>query len=198
MQSIDYEIVLGKYCDCQAALDLLQQQRRYLELIPSMRRLSESLIAVPLPSIRLRQIPKHNVGNYPLAPIATTSKTIPLPCDLVYIPCDPEWQIKMPGEIVIFIHRPDEELSELLSRWRQVQVLLDNDYEWLMPDSRRHVMCEGSERVYPLFVLFESSPDRIKKALHSASLPIAIVPPIDSYKENEDSQSSNAELTIEN
>ncbi len=90
--------------------------------------------------------------------------------------CDPEWKIKMGGEIFVFIHRPEEDLSELLGRWRQTQVLLDHDYEWLMPQYYRHIISEGGEYMYPLFVLFDRSSDRIKQGLIGAHLPFVIAP----------------------
>ncbi len=83
----------------------------------------------------------------------------------------------MGGEILIFIHRPEEDLSDLLSRWRQTQVLLDNDYEWVMPQYYRHIISEGAEHLYPLFVLFNQTSDHIKKGLAGAHLPCVISPP---------------------
>ncbi|MDT3674213.1 MAG: hypothetical protein DWQ51_03370 [Microcystis wesenbergii TW10] len=37
------------------------------------------------------------------------------------------------SEILIFIHRPGEDFSDLLKRWRETQICLDKEYEWLMP-----------------------------------------------------------------
>ena len=91
--------------------------------------------------------------------------------------CDPEWKIKMGAEILIFIHRPDEDFSELLTRWRQTQVLLDKDYEWLMPSRYEHILSEGVEKIYPLFVIFPETPQRIQRGLVGACLPFVIHTP---------------------
>ena len=85
--------------------------------------------------------------------------------------CDPEWKIKMGAEILIFIHRPHEDFSHLLSRWRQTQVYLDRDYEWLMPLGEKHMLSEAADTIYPLFILFDSTPERIKQGLVGAELP---------------------------
>jgi hypothetical protein len=85
--------------------------------------------------------------------------------------CDPEWKIKMGVEIFVFIHRPHEDFSDLLSRWRQTQVLLDKDYEWLMPPRYQHILSEGVDRIYPLFVVFPETPERIQRGLLGACLP---------------------------
>ena len=122
-------------------------------------------------------------------PITSISKTILIPCDLAYLMCDPEWKIKMGGEIVIFIQRPEEDLSDLLSRWRQTQVLLGNDYEWIMPQYYRHIISEGAEHLYPLFVLFSQTSEHIKKGLAGAHLPCVIAP---------SHQTSVAELNLPN
>ncbi|MGC1396719.1 MAG: hypothetical protein WA828_20860, partial [Coleofasciculaceae cyanobacterium] len=94
-----------------------------------------------------------------------------LPCDVALLMCDPEWKIKTGVEIFIFIHRPHEDFSDLLSRWRQTQVLLDKDYEWLMPHRYKHILSDGANRIYPLFVVFPETPERIQRGLLSASLP---------------------------
>jgi hypothetical protein len=85
--------------------------------------------------------------------------------------CDPEWKIKTGAEILIYIHRPEEDFSDLLRRWRQTQVLLANDYEWLMPMRYDHMISEGTDAIYPLFVLFTETTERIKRGLKGASLP---------------------------
>jgi hypothetical protein len=146
-----------------------------MEMIPSIRRSAESLITMPLPVVKLR---KANLGQKlnELSPISAISKTILLPCDLAYLMCDPEWKIKMGGEIFIFIHRPEEDLSDLLSRWRQTQVILNHDYEWLMPQYYRHIISEGTEHLYPLFILFNQSEERIKQGLMGAHLPFVVMP----------------------
>ncbi len=172
IQKSDYEEILAKYSQCNEAIELLKQHRPYLEMIPSIRRSDESLITMPLPVIKLRKILLSQTDNF--SPINATAKTILLPCDLAYLMCDPEWKIKMGGEILIFIHRPEEDLSDLLSRWRQTQVLLDNNYEWIMPQYYRHILSEAAENSYPLFVLFQQTNERIKQGLRGAHLPFAI------------------------
>lgn len=171
----DYEETLAKYSHQTEAIELLKQYRPYLEMIPSIRRSTESLITMPLPVIKLRKVIIDRQLNE-FSPITTTSKTILLPCDLAYLMCDPEWKIKMGGEIFIFIHRPEEDLSNLLSRWRQTQVLLDQDYEWVMPQCYRHIISEGTQYLYPLFVLFEQTAERIKQGLTGAHLPFVVIP----------------------
>jgi hypothetical protein len=172
---LDYEHLLAKYSNHQEAIELLKLYRPYLEMIPSMRRSEESLITLPLPVVKLRKVRLEQQSNQ-FSPITSTSKAVLLPCDLAYLMCDPEWKIKMGGEIVIFIHRPEEELSDLLARWRQTQVLLDHDYEWLMPEYYQHIISEGAERIYPLFVLLNHSPNRIERGLAGAHLPFVIAP----------------------
>jgi hypothetical protein len=88
--------------------------------------------------------------------------------------CDPEWKIKTGVEIFIFIHRPHEDFSDLLGRWRQTQVWLDKDYEWLMPPRHSHILSEGTNTIYPLFVLFPDTLDRIKRGLLGANLPFVV------------------------
>jgi hypothetical protein len=171
----DYEQLLAKYSNHHEAVELLKQYRSYLEMIPSMRRSEESLITLPLPVVKLRKVLLGQQLNQ-FSPITATSKTILLPCDLAYLMCDPEWKIKMGGEIVIFIHRPEEDLSDLLARWRQTQVLLDHDYEWVMPQYYRHIISEGAEHLYPLFVLLDRTPTRIEQGLAGAHLPFVFAP----------------------
>jgi hypothetical protein len=186
IQPSDYEQLLARYSDCNEAIILLKQYRPYLEMIPSIRRSEESLITIPLPVVKLRKVSVSQQFNE-FSPITSTAKTILIPCDLAYLMCDPEWKIKMGGEIVIFIQRPEEDLSDLLSRWRQTQVLLGNDYEWIMPQYYRHIISEGAEHLYPLFVLFCQTDERIKKGLAGAHLPCVIVPA---------HQTSGAELNL--
>lgn len=170
----DYEQLLAKYSNHHEAVELLKLYRPYLEMIPSMRRSEESIITIPLPVVKLRKVITPQLNQF--SPITATSKAALLPCDLAYLMCDPEWKIKMGGEIVIFIHRPEEDLSDLLARWRQTQVLLDHDYEWIMPEYYRHIISEGAEHLYPLFVLLSQTPNRIEKGLIGAHLPYAIAP----------------------
>jgi hypothetical protein len=171
----DYEELLARYSNQNEAIELLKQYRPYLEMIPSIRRSTESLITMPLPVVKLRKVIIGQKLNE-FSPITATSKTILLPCDLAYLMCDPEWKIKMGGEIFLFIHRPQEDLSDLLSRWRQTQVLLDHDYEWVMPQYYRHIISEGAEYLYPLFVLFDCTETRIKQGLTGAHLPFVVIP----------------------
>jgi hypothetical protein len=166
----DYEQVLSRYSNHTEAIELLKQYRPYLEMIPSIRRSEESLITMPLPVVKLRKVMLGQQLNQ-FSPITAASKTILLPCDLAYLMCDPEWKIKMGGEIIIFIHRPEEDLSDLLARWRQTQVLLDHDYEWVMPQYYRHIISESAEHLYPLFVLFDRTSEQIKQGLIGAHLP---------------------------
>jgi hypothetical protein len=171
----DYEELLSKYSNHIDGVELLKQYRPYLEMIPSMRRSEESLITMPLPVIKLRKVQLDQPINS-FSPITSTAKTVLLPCDLAYLMCDPEWKIKMGGEIIIFIHRPEEDLSDLLGRWRQTQVLLDHDYEWIMPQYYRYIISEAAKYLYPLFVLFGQTDERIKRGLTGAHLPFITAP----------------------
>lgn len=160
-----YEASLADYSNNSAAIALLRQYRPYLEMIPSLRRPDESLITLPLPIVRLRN-PAEGNG------IATSgAEATRLPCDLAILMCDPEWKIKTGVEIFIFIHRPEEDFSHLLGRWRQTQVWLDKDYEWLMPPRYKHMFSEGANTIYPLFLVFNETPERIKRGLQGACLP---------------------------
>jgi hypothetical protein len=167
-----YEELLATYSQSLAVIDLFKGYRAYLEMIPSMRRAQESLITVPLPIIRLRHTAPSPHGHG----IVRTTEPVLLPADIGVILCDPEWQIKTGREIFIFIHRPDEDFSELLTRWRQTQILLGKDYEWLLPSRYQHFLSDGAEKIHPLFVVFEASPDRVLKGLQGAGLPYIISP----------------------
>ncbi|MEM6423878.1 MAG: hypothetical protein AAF728_01760 [Cyanobacteria bacterium P01_D01_bin.128] len=165
-----YEALLAYCCHYRGAIEILKGYRSYLELLPSMRRPAESIVPIPLPNIRVRQ---------PIAPLnagtaATSGKVVSLPSDLVLLMCDPEWKIKTGVEVFILIHRPHEDFSDLLNRWRQTQILLDRGYEWLMPLRYRHLLNEGADATYPLFVLFPETPDRILKGLKGAGLPVTL------------------------
>lgn len=168
----DYEASLAEYSNHEEAIALLKKYRPYLEMIPSMRRPDESVIAIPLPIVRLRQsIP---VASYNNANPTSVQGAMCLPCDVGILMCDPEWKIKTGVEIFVFIHRPQEDFSDLLSRWRQTQVLLDKDYEWLMPPRYKHILSEGANRIYPLFVVFPETPERIQRGLLGAKLPCIV------------------------
>ncbi len=168
IQKVQYEEALAEFSRSTEAIALLKQYRPYLEMIPSMRRPGESVITIPLPVVRLRQ-----VQSFSGAAIAC-SNTLCLPCDVAILMCDPEWKIKTGVEIFIFIHRPNEDFSDLLSRWRQTQVYLSEGYEWDMPLKHRHILSEGAESTYPLFVIFEDTPERIKRGLKGAYLPFIV------------------------
>jgi len=159
---VQYEILLSQYCDQLEAVKLLRQYRPYFEMIPSLRRLTNSLISIPLPVVKLdRARDGHS--------------HVPLPCDIALLMCDPEWKVKTGREIFIFIHRPGEDFSNLLDRWRQVEVILGYDYYWLLPWKHQQMMNEKGEAHYPLFVTLEHTPDRIIKGLAGCTLPTIAV-----------------------
>ena len=167
----DYETLLAQYSTRTGAIALLKQYRPYLEAIPSIRRPEQSLITIPLPVVRLRK--PELISANPLqskTPRVATS----LPCDLGILMCDPEWKIKLGTEIIVFIHRPEEDFSDLIDRWRKTQVYLDRDYEWLMPPNEQHIISEAAEEINPLFVLFEGTSDRIKQGLAGAGFPYIV------------------------
>jgi hypothetical protein len=112
LQKSVYETSLAEYSNHLSAIALLKQHRPYLEMIPSLRRPGESVITITLPIVRIRDLE------------TKTSQTTSLPCDIAIIMCDPEWKIKTSVEILVFIHRPHEDFSDLLGRWRQSQVYL--------------------------------------------------------------------------
>lgn len=161
-----YEEVLADCSNHVGAIALLKQHRPYLEMIPSMRRSQESVITIPLPLIRVRQTSYKSWESD-----ALLGETIRLPCDVAILMCDPEWKIKTGAEIFVFIHRPQEDFSDLLNRWRQTQIFLDKNYEWLMPPRHEHILSEGADQTRPLFVLFPETPDRIRRGLRGAYLP---------------------------
>jgi hypothetical protein len=167
IQKSQYETCLAEYSNKLKAIALLKQHRPYWEIIPSLRRPEESIITIPLPIIRRLKITTSSAS-------ITTNETNLLPCDIAILMCDPEWKIKTDGEIFIFIHRPEEDFSDLLSRWRQTQVWLDKDYEWLMPSQYSHILSEGASQIYPLFVVFPETPERIKRGLAGSSLPFVV------------------------
>lgn len=162
-----YAILLAEYSNPDAAIALLQQHRPYLELLPSMRRPQESVVTIPLPLARLRTFHPHIN--------AKTTHTKQLPCDLAILMCDPEWKVKMGVEIMIFIHRPHENFSELLTRWRQTQIDLDQEYEWLMPPQNKDMFSDLAEEIKPLFVIFPETPPSVRRGLGGAGLPYVLV-----------------------
>ncbi|HHP7229260.1 MAG TPA: hypothetical protein ACFCUY_00185 [Xenococcaceae cyanobacterium] len=166
----DYETLLAEYSTRNGAIALLKQYRPYLETLPSTRRPEQSLITIPLPVVKIRQPQFEGKSTNPS--VITTATF--LPCDLGILMCDPEWKIKMGTEILVFIHRPDEDFSQLLTRWRQTQVYLDRDYEWLMPPQEQHMLSEAADKIRPLFVVFEATIERIKQGLAGAGLPFVV------------------------
>lgn len=175
-----YEEALAEYSDASAAIALLKQYRPYLEMLPSMRRPDESLITIPLPVVRLRGVVPAT-GQSGIS--SNVNEATCLPCDVAILMCDPEWKIKTGVEIFIFVHRPNEDFSDLLSRWRHTQVLLHRGYEWDMPLRHKHILNEGAEATYPLFVVFEDTPERIKRGLKGAYLPFITRPLMESDAE---------------
>ncbi|WP_017718574.1 hypothetical protein [Kamptonema formosum] len=169
VKSCHYEELLAEYSNSLSAIALLKQYRPYLEMIPSLRRPDESVIAIPLPNVRIR----HEVSNSTSIQ-AGTVEVIELPCDVVILMCDPEWKIKTGAEIMIFIHRPHEDFSDLLRRWRQTEIFLSKNYDWLMPHRYKYILSEGAEQIYPLFVVFAETPERIKRGLKGAALPFVV------------------------
>jgi len=167
-----YEALLAEYSNLKSAIALLRQYRPYVEFLPSLRRPEESLISIPLPIVDLqpREIISEGIHQ---PPVGLTR----LPCDVGLLMCDPEWKIKTGVEIFVFIHRPDEDFSDLLGRWRQTQVWLDGDYQWVMPLNYSHIISESSEKILPIFILFPETPERIKRGLQGASLPFLIQNP---------------------
>ncbi|MBD2480738.1 hypothetical protein [Planktothrix sp. FACHB-1365] len=166
-----YEALLAEYSNSEAAITLLKQHRPYFEMVPSIRRSDDSVITIPLPIVRLR----HGVSYSGQQGISIKpGDAVGLPCDIGLLMCDPEWKVKIGAEIFIFIHRPQEELSDLLARWRLTQVLLDQDYEWIMPHHYKHIDSQEADDIYPLFVLFPETSERIKRGLIGANLPFVI------------------------
>ncbi|XFA73268.1 hypothetical protein RYO59_001509 [Thermosynechococcaceae cyanobacterium Okahandja] len=163
-----YEHTLVHYTDPLHATDLLRQYRPYLEMIPSMRRPQESLIPIPLPIAEIQIAAANTTHQRPQV------KSVLVPCDLVFIMCDPEWKVKTDIELLVFIHRPGESFSELLTRWRQSQLLLSRSYSWDMPLQYRDMFSEGANRHLPLFVLFKETLAVIKRGLKAARLPCIV------------------------
>jgi hypothetical protein len=166
-----YEELLASFSHHRRAAELLRHHRPYFEKIPSIRRSEESIVTIPLPIIKVKQrlfTPTHANQDTPY-------ELITIPCDLALLMCDPEWQIKTGVEIFIFIHRFGEELSDLLRRWRETQVLLSRGYSWEMPLRYQHIFSEGADKAYPLFVLSPETSERIKRGLKGATLPHVIL-----------------------
>ncbi|MBD2104730.1 hypothetical protein [Leptolyngbya sp. FACHB-261] len=165
-QRAQYDELLACYSEPAEVLELLKQHRPYLELMPSMRRPLESIITIPLPIVRLRDRTTREYSSHRVA------------ADVGVLLCDPEWKVKTGIEIFIFIHQPEENFSDLLSRWRQTEILLGQEYYWVMPRRYKDILNEGAEDFYPLFVLFPDTPQRIIKGLKGAALPYICHTPI--------------------
>jgi hypothetical protein len=172
-----YEIILSEYSNRESAIALLKRHRPYLEMIPSLRRPEDSIVILPLPVARIRYGKQFNSNHNNMNAINDINiiEATQIPCDLAILMCDPEWKIKMGAEIMVFIHRPDEDFSDLLTRWRHTQITLDKDYEWMMPIQEQHMLSEGGDRIYPLFLVMEETPTRIKKGLEGAELPFILL-----------------------
>ncbi|MFE4106709.1 hypothetical protein [Almyronema epifaneia] len=171
VNKVYYESLLAECSHYAGAIELLKQYRPYLETLPSIRRPAESIIAIPLPTARIRQ-PQPLPAQQAQTAYTSVDAVLQLPCDVVFLMCDPEWKIKTGMEICLFIHRPHEDFSDLLGRWRQTQILLDKGYEWLFPLKYKHLLSEGADTPHPLFVVFPETPSRISKGLKGAALPV--------------------------
>ncbi len=170
-----YEELLTSCCHYEGVLSILTQHRPYFEALPSIRRLQESMVIIPLPNVRSREVSE--VGGQ----IDTRNYIRSVPCDITLMICDPEWKIKTGIEIVLFIQRPREEFSDLLRRWRQTQIELGQGVEWLMPREYKHLLAEGTMEPRPLFVVSmpndDERCDRAVRTIHGltgAGLPVAI------------------------
>ncbi|MGB3137378.1 MAG: hypothetical protein WBB18_11285 [Nodosilinea sp.] len=173
IKPIQYETLLSVCTDHRGALELLKHHRPYLEAVPSMRRPEESLITLPLPNVRVRDAVHLNPQGLGMLPGAVVT----LPCDVALLMCDPEWKIKTGVEIFVYIHRPQEDFSALLMRWRHTQILIDRGYEWLLPQKYQHLLNDGTEKSRPLFVVFPETPEHIIQGLRGAGLPTVVLSP---------------------
>ena len=181
-----YEEQLATYSNHRNAVELLRQYRPYLEQVPSIRRSQDSVITIPLPLVQVRQ------QQVPAEQMDSPYELIALPCDIAILMCDPEWKVKTGVEIFVYIHRPSEEFSDLLNRWRQTQVRLSRGYSWEMPLRYQHVFNEGADKCYPLFVIFSETAERVKRGLKGAYLPY-VVQAVGETLEQADSISADAE-----
>lgn len=172
IKPIQYETLLSVCTDHEGALELLKRHRPYLETVPSMRRPDESLITLPLPNVRVRD----GVHLNPHSESIASGSVVTLPCDVALLMCDPEWKIKTGVEIFVYIHRPQEDFSDLLMRWRHTQILIDRGYEWLLPQKYQHLLSDGTDKSHPLFVVFPETPGHILQGLQGAGLPTVILP----------------------
>ena len=187
-----YEALLAEYSEFSAAIALLKKYRVYMEMIPSIRRANDSLITIPLPIARIREGVSYAASN---GASISPGQAVCLPCDLAILMCDPEWKVKIGVEILIFIHRPGEDFSGLLGRWRQCQVWLDKSYEWVMPYRYKHIYSDEAEAIHPLFVLFDETDDRIQRGLMAAGLPF-VVESLSSVDEEEFAEPERLEVEV--
>lgn len=187
-----YEALLAEYSEFSAAIALLKKYRVYMEMIPSIRRANDSLITIPLPIARIREGVSYAGSN---GASISPGHAVCLPCDLAILMCDPEWKVKIGVEILIFIHRPGEDFSGLLGRWRQCQVWLDKSYEWVMPYRYKHIYSDEAEAIHPLFVLFDETDDRIQRGLMAAGLPF-VVESLSSVDEEEFAEPERLEAEV--
>ena len=197
IQQVQYENLLATCSDYAGAVALLRQYRPYLEVIPSVRRPKDSVVTIPLPVLKVHHAvePTGHAGIH-----LTAGESVLLPCDVALLMCDPEWKIKTGVEIFVFIHRPHEDFSDLLMRWRQTQILLDRGYEWLLPARHQHLVSDSANRIRPLFVVFPDSPERIAKGLKGAGLPAityAADLPADTVETAPVSELAEGELDVE-
>lgn len=189
VRSADYEEILATYSGRQAAIELLKQYRPYLELLPSMRRPLDSTVVITLPLVRidpevlelttLADVTESSRSRRRATSESSTSakpgrQAVRLPCEIALLMCDPEWQVTTGVAVFVFVHRPNEDFYGLISRWRQTQLLLDRDYEWVMPLAYRHVVGDRADRIFPLFLLSERSPTRLQRGLKGTALPYVV------------------------
>lgn len=172
VNSIQYETLLSMCSQHTGAVELLKHYRPYLETIPSMRRPQDSIVTLPLPNIRVREAVL--LGRQ--MQLVPSGSVLTLPCEAAFLMCDPEWKVKTGIDIFVFVHRPQEDFSDLLMRWRQTQVLLNQGYEWMLPTRFDHLLSDGSNPKHPLFVVFAQTPERIIKGLQGAALPVVRYP----------------------
>lgn len=191
---IQYDTVLSRCTQYDGALELLRRHRPYLETVPSMRRPDDSIITLPLPNVRVRE--NSLVGASET--FVDAGSAVTLPCDVAFLMCDPEWKVKTGIEIFVFIHRPEEDFSHLLMRWRRTERLLAQGYEWLLPKRFEYLLSDGAENSYPLFVVFPQTPTRILKGLQGAALPVVIYPFDTPMPEAEEPTDTEARLGLSN
>ncbi|WLT39012.1 hypothetical protein NON20_04765 [Synechocystis sp. B12] len=134
-----------------------------------MRRPEQSIITIPLPIVRLRHLPLNDAdqGGRQTTPLAKV-----IPCDLAILMCDPEWQVKLGSEILVFIHRPEENFSDLLSRWRRSQIYLDQDYEWLMPPRKNICLVKRRRKSVPYSLFLSKLPTISKRVWPEPGCPL--------------------------